>query len=366
VGVEFIGTARTADSSEAVTEVGPAVQPDYLHRLALAHERSGFDRVLVTHSSSEPDGFVVADQVLSVTAGLGVLLAHRPGFITPMLAARKLATLDALHPSRVALHVVTGGDDADQARDGDFTGKADRYRRTAEFLEILRLGWASAEPFSYDGQFYRVRNARSAIRPPAGRLPVYFGGASADAIRVGSVHADVYAFWGEPLAGIRERIAQVQAAAASAGRRISRFSVSVRPVVADTEAAAWLRARQLLELARERAARPGQPGELQAGEPQAEGSRRLLRFAAAGEVHDARLWTGLATVAGAPRDSTALVGSYEQVAEALLGYVSAGASTLVIRGYEPLADAAAFGGLIQLVHEAAGDDLDGYRARTAA
>src|ERR1700728_3320992 len=112
VGVEFIGTARTADSSEAVTEVGPAVQPDYLHRLALAHERSGFDRVLVTHSSSEPDGFVVADQVLSVTAGVGVLLAHRPGFITPTLAARKLATLDALHPGRVALHVVTGGDDA--------------------------------------------------------------------------------------------------------------------------------------------------------------------------------------------------------------------------------------------------------------
>jgi alkanesulfonate monooxygenase len=362
MGVEFIGTARTADSSEAVTEVGPAVEPDYLHRLVLAHERSGFDRVLVTHSSSEPDGFVVADQVLSVTAGLGVLLAHRPGFIAPTLAARKLATLDALHPGRVALHVVTGGDDADQARDGDFTGKADRYRRTAEFLDVLRLGWASVEPFSYDGQFYRVRNAWSAIRPPAGRLPVYFGGASAEAVRVGSERADVYAFWGEPLAGIRERIAEVQAAAGAAGRQLDRFAVSVRPVVAATEAAAWRRARQLRELARERAARSGPP----AGEPQAEGSRRLLRYAAAGEIHDARLWTGLATAAGAARDSTALVGSYAQVADALLGYVRAGASTLVIRGYEPLADAAAFGTLIELVHEAAGDDLDGYRARTAA
>ncbi len=362
MGVEFIGTARTADSSEAVTEVGPAVQPDYLHRLVLAHQRSGFDRVLVTHSSSEPDGFVVADQVLSVTTDLRVLLAHRPGFITPTLAARKLATLDALHPGRVALHIVTGGDDADQARDGDFTGKADRYRRTAEFLDILRLGWASAEPFSYDGQFYRVRNAWSAIRPPAGRLPIYFGGASAEAVRVGSAHADVYAFWGEPLAGIRERIGQVQAAAAAAGRQLDRFAVSVRPVVAATEAAAWQRARQLQELARERAERSGQA----ADEPQAEGSRRLLRYAAAGEIHDARLWTGLATATGAPRDSAALVGSHEQVADALLGYVRAGASTLMIRGYEPLADAAAFGGLIRLVHEAAGDDLDGYRARTAA
>jgi alkanesulfonate monooxygenase len=71
VPVEFIGIARTADRSETIAEVGPAVQPDYLHRLVKAHEQSGFDRVLVAHSSSSPDGFTVADQILNVfPAGL--------------------------------------------------------------------------------------------------------------------------------------------------------------------------------------------------------------------------------------------------------------------------------------------------------
>ena len=75
---------------------------------------------------------------------------------------------------------------------------------------------------------------------------------------------------------------------------------------------------------------------------------------------------GFDAVTGAAGNSTALVGSYEQVAESLLGYVAAGASSLIIRGYNPLADAIAYGSLIRLVHDQVADDIDGYRARTAA
>jgi len=201
--VEFVGIARTTDSSETVTEVGPAIQPDYLYRIAQAHEQSGFDALMVTHTSASPDGFVVADQVLNVTTRLRVQLAHRPGFVAPTVAASRFATIDSLHPGRIALHAITGGDDADQRRDGDFADKDARYRRTDEFLDIVRLAWQSPDPFDYAGEFYRVSRAALAIRPPAGQLPVYFGGASGQALAVGAKHADVYAFWGEPLGGIK-------------------------------------------------------------------------------------------------------------------------------------------------------------------
>jgi alkanesulfonate monooxygenase len=361
--VEFIGNVRTADASETVIEVGAAIEPDYLYRIAQAHERSGFDRALVTQTSSTPDGFIVADQLLNVTTALGVLLVHRPGFVAPTVAARMFATLDALHPGRVAMHASTGGEDADQARDGDFADKAARYRRTGEFLDIVRLAWSSAVPFDYAGEFYRVAGARSAIRPVGGHLPVYFAGASAEAISIGGRHADVYTFWGEPLDGIRELIGRVRASGATAGRTIDRFSVSLRPIVADTESAAWQRARELLELARDHARARGDE---RPAEPQAEGSLRLLRYAAGSDLHDKRLWTALSQATGAPGNSTALVGSYEQVAESLLDYVAAGASTLLIRGYDPLADATAYGQLIRLVHDQVGDDLDAYRSRLAA
>ena len=229
--IEFIGSLVNGASDLAA-------DPGYPARMARLHEESGFDRLLVGHSSSSPDGFSVASQVLGATSRLAVLLAHRPGFVAPTIAARQYATLEAFHPGRVAMHIITGGDDADQRRDGDTLDKAARYRRSDEFLHVVKLEWGSARPFGYKGEFYRVAGARSAVRPAGGSLPVYFAGASEGAVRVGGKHADVYAFWGEPLAAIAERIAAVRAAALPYGRS-PRFSVSLRPIAAPTENEAW-------------------------------------------------------------------------------------------------------------------------------
>ena len=349
--IELIGFASTQEYSESSGSAsGPPVDPAYLGAVARAHEDSGFDRVLIAHSSASPDGFVIADQVLSRTTSLKVLLAHRPGFLAPTLAARAYATLDAFHPGRVAMHVITGGDDADQQRDGDFLDKATRYARTDDFLAVVRQEWESATPFDHEGPFYRVRQGWSSVRP-ATPIPVYFGGASADAVRVGGKHADVYAFWGEPLAGIAERIREVRAAAAPYGRE-TRFSVSTRPIVAETEEAAWAKAEEILERTKDRAG--GQaPAFKNLDHSQQEGSQRLLDAAARGDVHDKRLWTAVAKVTGAAGNSTALVGSYEQVADALLDYVELGVSTLLIRGFDPLADARDYGRLVGLVRDGA-------------
>jgi alkanesulfonate monooxygenase len=346
MSIEFIGLVHTAPGSEGVPGSGPVIQPDYLSQLARAHEDAGFDRVLVAHSSASPDGFTVTNQVLNATERLGVLLAHRPGFLAPTIAARSFATIDAFHPGRIALHVISGGDDADQARDGDLTDKPTRYRRTDEFLDIVRQEWTSEIPFDYQGEFYDVRGAWSSVRPPAGRIPIFFGGASDDAIRVGGKHADVYAFWGEPIAGIVERISQVRAAAAPYGRS-PRFSVSLRPITAETEQAAWARAQDILEVTKERLGEVKKIFKFDSSG--AEGSKRLLNYAADGDVHDKRLWTAVARATGAPGNTTALVGTPEQVSDSLIDYVDAGASTLLIRGFDPLPDAVAYAELIRLV-----------------
>lgn len=113
--------------------------------------------------------------------------------------------------------------------------------------------------------------------------PIYFGGASEAAIGVAGRHADVYAFWGEPLAEARDLIGRVRAAAAHAGRDPAtvRFSLSMRPILADTDDAAWRRADAFIERIRElRGAGFGK------GTPkrQSEGSRRLLKAAKGGAV----------------------------------------------------------------------------------
>ena len=138
------------------------------------------------------------------------------------------------------------------------------------------------------GRVLHVKGGWSAVRPALGAIPIYFGGASADAIRVGGKQADVYAFWGEPLAGIAERIEQVRAAAAPYGRD-PKFSVSLRPIPAATEAEAWERAANILELTKERVGQLQKSwgwGGAKRDHAAARGSQRLLEYAAEGDVHD--------------------------------------------------------------------------------
>ena len=247
MSIEIIGMVGTQEASESRGSLAaPPVDAGYLTRFARAHEAAGFDRVLIGYGATGPDGFAVAAHVLHVTSALKVLIAHRPGFAAPTLVARKLATLDALSGGgRVAIHHITGGDEADQRRDGDFAGHDRRYARTAEFMSLLRRELTADQPFDFDGEFYQVSGAFSSVRPSAAApIPLYFGGASAPAVAVGAEHADVYMLWGEPVAQIAERIAAIRAAAAAHGRTI-RFSLSVRPIVAATEEAAWARAEAI-------------------------------------------------------------------------------------------------------------------------
>src|SRR3954453_12352977 len=133
----------THASSETQAADGPLIDVAFTREFARVHEESGFDRVLIGYSSAAPDGFVVAGESLAHTERLGVLLAHGPGFVAPTVAARKLATLDQFSGGRLAVHVITGGSDDDQARDGDFLDKAARYRRTDEYLDVVRRTWTA-------------------------------------------------------------------------------------------------------------------------------------------------------------------------------------------------------------------------------
>ncbi len=341
MSVEFIGMIGTQPASEIHPPHGPAIDLDYLRRFAQAHEQSDFDRILIGYFSNAADGFIVAQYAASVTQKLGLMLAHRPGFVAPTLAARKLATLDHFSGGRLAVHIISGGDDGDQAKDGDFLPHDERYARTDEYVEILRRIWTADQPVDHEGRYYKFRRSFSDVKPiQKPHLPIYFGGSSEAAITIAGKHADVYALWGEPLAEAAKTIAKVRASAARHGRTV-RFSLSTRPILASTEDAAWTRAKAIIERIREIRGRAmlGAPGKA----PQAVGSQRLLAAAAEGDVLDTRLWTAVAAATGARGNTTALVGTPEQVAESMLAYYELGVTTFLIRGFDPLEDAIDYG-----------------------
>lgn len=347
MSIEIIGMIGTTSGSESLGSRGPAIDLTYLERFIDVHERSHFDRVLIGYSASSPDGFAIAAHTLNRTKDLKVLIAHRPGFVQPTLVARKLATLDHLSGGgRVAIHHISGGSEADQHRDGDYVDKIGRYRRTGEFIDVLRKTLASADPFDHKGEFYQFTGAFSAVKPASDvGIPIFFGGQSEAAVETGAQHTDVFMLFGEPLAATAERIALIREKAAQHGRTIE-FSLSTRPIIGDTEEAAWQRAAQIYADA-EKVKESGSPdllfGRKLTGESNAVSAARLQEHAQRGDVQDERLWLGITRLVGAGGNSTAPVGTAAQVAESLLKYYDLGVTKFLIRGFDPVADVELWG-----------------------
>ena len=343
MSIEFIGFISNNNSSEIIVRNGPVLDPSHIETVAKAHENAGFDRALLAFHSTSPDSLQVAQHVLGVTQRLNVLIAQRPGFTAPTLLARQFAVLDQFSRGRVALHVITGGNATELKQDGNtIDDKDERYARTSEFLDVVRAEWTSEKPFSYSGKYYQVENGFAQVKPyrPEG-IRIYFGGASDAAIEVAGKHADTFALWGESYVQVREQTARVRAAAARHGRPAPRFSLSVRPIIADTEEHAWAKAQAILERATALQDKTGyrKPADGHA----TAGARRLLAIAEQGSRVDKRLWTEIARLTGANSNTTALVGTPEQVAEVFGDYYDLGISHFLIRGFDPLIDAIDYG-----------------------
>ncbi|MGH2520781.1 MAG: LLM class flavin-dependent oxidoreductase, partial [Chloroflexota bacterium] len=186
--------------------------------MAINAERLGFDTILVPtafsngqYSLDSPvaDSWTVASAVAAVTQRIRILVAIRPGFVNPGVAAMMGATFDEVAGgSRLAYNVVTAGAPGDMEMFGDALEHDARYRRAGEYVQLLRRLWTE-ERVSHNGEFYRLDEAF--VNPKPRPLPhFYLAGASAAAKRIAAALADVYLMSVEPLDAIKRRMDEMR------------------------------------------------------------------------------------------------------------------------------------------------------------
>ncbi|MEO3808006.1 LLM class flavin-dependent oxidoreductase [Sphaerisporangium sp. B11E5] len=319
----------------------------YLGQIARAAEDLGFEGALTPTGSWCEDAWLTTAFLVGATERLKFLVAFRPGFVSPTLAAQMAATYQWQSEGRLLLNVVTGGEAHEQRAYGDFLDKDARYERTAEFLHVVRELWRG-ETVSYEGRHLRVEEARLA-RLPDPVPPLYFGGSSAAAGPVAARHTDVYLTWGEPPAAVAGKIRWIMGLAADEGRAL-RFGIRLHVITRDTSREAWAQAGKLLD-----GIDPATVREVQAGLRRSEsvGQRRMLELH--GGSRDGlevapNLWAGVGLVRGGA--GTALVGSHEEVADRIAEYHELGISEFVLSGYPHLEEAYWFGeGVLPLLEQ---------------
>ena len=322
------------------TAVTREADVEYLSEVAKAAERAGFEAVLTPTGSGCEDAWVTCMAVAQHTEKLKFIVAFRPDSTQPAWAAHQSASFQRLTGGRLLLNVVTGGDPAEQKSFGDHLDKESRYRRTGEFLVVIKRSW-SGEIYDYKGEFFELD--QGGLRRGLGDVEVpqvYFGGASPPGLEVASSHADVYLTWGEPLDAVAEKVRVIKEMAAGKGRSI-RAGLRIHIITRDTEEEAWVEADRIIagldpaevEKARERFSRMESVGQAKMAELAHGGDDDL--------VIAPNLWAGIGLVREGA--GTAIVGSHEQVAERLLDYRDVGIDEFILSGYPHLEEALRFG-----------------------
>ena len=328
---EIVGSGD--DSQYAVGPTAGRVRPPtiaYLGEIARTAELLGFESVLTPTGTWCEDAWVTTAALTQVTTRLKFLVAFRPGFISPTLAAHQAATFQRISGGRLLLNIVTGGDPVEQARFGDHLGHDERYRRTGEFLDALRgvSNTAQGTTYDLDGQYYQISGARIDYGdwdPPL----IFFGGASAAAEEVAAQYVDTYLAWGETPTQIAERLTRLRARATERGRTLQ-FGIRLHVISRDTSAEAWAHAERLLSaISEERIASAQQV----LARTESVGQQRMTA------LHEGRtanleispnLWAGYGLVRGGA--GTALVGSHTEVADRIAEYHELGIDHFILSG----------------------------------
>ena len=191
--------------------------------------------------------------LLLATQKLKVIAAVHLGLWQPLVLAKLAATADHLSNGRFAVNVVSGWFKDESTHLGEpWLEHDERYRRSAEFLQVLRKVWTE-DNVDFRGDFYRVHDFTLKPIPlntPERPNPELFqGGNSSAARRNGGYYSDWYFSNGKDFDGVTEQIAERIVAYRKRGvdlilggflhfqAEVEYFGARVLPLVREIEAA---------------------------------------------------------------------------------------------------------------------------------
>lgn len=338
----FVPTA-----GDATCLVDPAKQiepsPEMMERVVDAAEAAGFEYLLVPVQTACWEAWVTGAFLAARSSRIRMLIAARPGYITPFLTAKMVSTLDQLTRGRVCVNLIAGQSEAETESEGVRWPKEARYEMMEEEVRILKALWTTKGRVDFEGRFHSLNDAVLLPRPfQDPHPPFYLGGGSSQAWDISAKHANVHLFWGDTYARIRENVADIRERAAAHGREDEiAFGMRLQIICREDESEAWAAAHELV-----RGVTEARTAMLQARTANSEANRRVQHLRAEyGELIEANLWTGISTVR--PGAGIAIVGNPEQCADVLQNYIDAGCSSFCLSGYLHDEEAARFAAMVR-------------------
>ena len=303
---------------------------DYNVKLAQTAENNGFEYALsqVRYEASygaeyQHESTSFSLELLLATQRLKVIAAVHPGLWHPAVLAKLGATADHLSKGRFAINVVSGWFKDEFIHLGEpWLEHDERYRRSGEFLEVIRKIWTEDE-VDYRGDFYRIHDFTLKPKPlntPERPNPELFQGGNSSAARVnGGKYADWYFSNGKDFDGVTDQLDDLRRVAREAQREV-KFGLNGFIIARDTEKEARDTLREIVE---------------KANRPAVEGFRGAVQQAGNSTGDKRGMWADSSfedLVQYNDGFRTQLIGTPEQVAERIVAYKRLGVD-LILGGF---------------------------------
>ena len=303
-----------------------------LERVAQWCDRAAYRGALIYTDNSLMDPWVVAEESIRRSRSFVPLVAVQPLYQHPFTVARAVASIALLHRRSVDLNFVTGGFKADLASLGDALDHDRRYDRLVEYAEVVRE-LLTGRRVTYSGSYYRLESAKVRAAPAEELRPGLFLSGSSSSCKqaakaLGAVRlcyppppdaaisevAEPGTKWGMRIGVIARGSSDEAWAVAGTRFPVDPRGVAKQRIISRMSESSWQRN---LSLMAETAARTGSDGMGQ-------------------DTYWLRPFQSFKTFC------PYLVGSYDEVAQALRHYLAAGVSTIVLdepESYDDLAHA---------------------------
>ena len=301
---------------------------EYVKESTLLAEQLGFDTLLLAEHFIHPigatldmvDAWTSAAGLAALTSKIEIIAAVKPGLRAPGVIAKMANSIDHISRGRFAINLVSAWWPPEYEMLGvPVLAHDDRYARAAEYIDILRGLW-TRNNFSFDGEYYRIKDAsiapRSVQQP---HIPIYIGGESEQGRALGARAADIFVMNGRPPEQFPELVTNMKERAQKHGRTI-RFGMGGFVICRETETAANDEFQRLLALRH----------------MQIKGADKQVVMHQVQPHDQEKVGTNGGTMAG-------LVGTPEMIAERLRHFESLGIETFLLQFHPTLEELQRFG-----------------------
>jgi|Deesub1362A_J573_1020465.scaffolds.fasta_scaffold00547_3 alkanesulfonate monooxygenase SsuD/methylene tetrahydromethanopterin reductase-like flavin-dependent oxidoreductase (luciferase family) len=216
----------------------PLTSIDRCFRVAKLSEEAGFDFVFVPDHTLKPltevtfESWTVLTAISMITKKIKLeTVVSCPHRCHPAVFAQRLATLDQISGGRVILGIGAG-----EAMNLDPFGIEWKYpvSKMKEAIEIMKRLW-NGETFSYNGRFYRLKDAFLQIKPAQETIPIYIGANSPETRRLAGRIADGWIPFPESPESYKLHFDDVKRGLKEAGRSLEEIDPSLQVLISISE-----------------------------------------------------------------------------------------------------------------------------------